>query len=134
MVPHHRFNELKPNSGCGCRNSPELTKNKIRRENEDEARRNDVRNPATPEFLWQACVPFVVKQMREKLPDISRRIEMSGHALGATAAEKADPIHIRHDGKYRFVGDVVADEERTTPPEGLVRHQFAHAGRLGESG
>jgi hypothetical protein len=53
MVPHHRFNELKPNSGCGWRNSRELTKNKIRRENEDEARRNDVRNPATPEFLWQ---------------------------------------------------------------------------------
>src|ERR1700704_7175793 len=102
MVPHHRFNELKPNSGCGCQNSPELTKNKIRRENGDEARRNDVRNRATPEFLWQAFVPFVVKQMREKLPDISRRIEMSGHALGATADRKCDAVHIRHDREPRF--------------------------------
>src|SRR3978361_2337497 len=112
MVPHHRFNELKPNSGCGCQNSPELTKNKIRRENGDEARRNDVRNPATPEFLWRACVPFVVKQMREKLPYVIRRIEMSGHAHGTTADGKCEAIHIRHDGEHRFVGDIVADEER----------------------
>ena len=33
-----------------------------------------------------------------------------------------------------FVGDVVADEERTAALERLMRHQLAHAGRLGETG
>src|SRR5258707_14192693 len=106
MVPHHRFNELKPNSGCGCRNSPELTKNKIRRENEDEARRNDVRNPATPEFLWQAFGPFVVKQKPEKLPQLARPVEISGHPPGAPARRALKAVHIRQDGKHPIAGAV----------------------------
>lgn len=84
MVPDHRFNELKPNSGRGEGNSPELTENKIHCERTEEARTNHVVNPATPEFLRQPCVAFVVKQMGQKTPHIGRRIEMPGYALGAT--------------------------------------------------
>jgi len=69
--------------------------------------------PATPEFLWQACVPFVVKQMREKLLT-SAGASKCPPRLGATATKMRRRPY-RHDGGYRFVGDVVADENGGAP-------------------
>src|ERR1700681_652605 len=129
MVPRHPFNELTPKSGCAERNSPELTKKKIWRETSRDAKRSRIRF-ARRRNLWQRCVPFVIEQMREKLPHIARRIEVSGDALGAPANGKCKAVEIRHDRKHRFVGDIVADEERTPALERLVRHQFPHPARL----
>ena len=84
--------------------------------------------------LWQCCVPFVVEQMREKLPDIIRRVEMPRHAFRTPADGECETVEVRHDAEHRFIGDVIADEERATSSERLMRHQFEHAGRLGETG
>jgi hypothetical protein len=58
MVPRQRFNELKPNSGCGTRNSPEFTKKKIFREGVRNARGNCVRKSATLKKIMAALRPF----------------------------------------------------------------------------
>jgi len=127
-----RFNELKQIRAAAA-GTHRTHENKIRRENEDQARRNDVRNPATPDFM-AGCVPFVVKQCARNSLTSAGASKCPATPWARRPTENATPSIIRHDGEYRFVGDVVADEERTAPPEGLVRHQLAHAGRLGESG
>src|SRR5260370_20581286 len=134
MVPRHPFNELKPKSDRMGRNSPELTKRKfcarhraVRKETAFDWRRGKIRRR-----LWQRCVPFIIEQMREKFPHIARRIEMPGYAVRAAADGKGETIEIRHDREHRFVGDVVADEKRTSALERFARHQFPHAARLGE--
>src|ERR1700676_1332612 len=122
MVPGHPFNELKPKSGRAKRNSPELTKKKILREASGDAQNNRIRfeRRKIHRRLWQRCVPFIIEQMREKFPYIARRIEMPGDALRAPADRKCEAIEIRHDCEHRFVGDIVADEERSASPERFV--------------
>src|SRR3954452_5093245 len=56
---------------------------------------------------------FVVQEVREPFPDVARFIEMSGHAVGATADRKSLAAEIRHDREHALVGDVVADKDRT---------------------
>ena len=65
--------------------------------------------------------------MREPLPHVARFVEMTGHALRAPADGKCKAAEIGHDGEYRFVGDIVADEDRAPALEGFVGHQFNDA-------
>ena len=65
--------------------------------------------------------------MREPLPHITGFIEMVGHARRAPADRKCKAAQIRHDSKYRFVGDIVADKDRTAALERFVGHQFEQA-------
>src|SRR5580704_629681 len=67
---------------------------------------------------------FVVEQMREPIPHITRLIEMTGHAMGAPADGKCEAAEIGHDREHGFIRDVVADKSRTATPERFVRHQF----------
>ena len=57
--------------------------------------------------------------------------EMARHALGPAADRERETVEIGHDRKDRFIGDVVTDEERLAAVERRMRHQLAHARRLG---
>ena len=87
-----------------------------------------------PQAVMAIHLSFIVEQMREEFAHIARRIEMPGDAPGAAADRERKAVEIGHDREHAFVGDVVADEERTAALEGLVHHQFPYAGRLGEAG
>ena len=54
--------------------------------------------------------------------------------LARRPTENARPSRSGMIANTDLIGDVVADEKRTAAPERLMRHQFAHAGRLGETG
>src|SRR5947209_19200060 len=75
----------------------------------------------------------VFEQPREKFSHIAWRIEMPVDSLRTPADGECEPIEIGHDGKHRFVGDVIADEHRASTSKRLVTHKFAHAGCLGEA-
>ena len=55
---------------------------------------------------------------------------MTGNAMCTAADRKGKPVEIRHNCEHGFIGDVIADEQGTASLEGLMHHQFAHAGRL----
>ncbi len=64
-------------------------------------------------------VPFHHRaDARAMRPDIAGLIEVAGYAFRAPADGKGKTAKIRHDGKHRFVGDVVADEQRMTALNG----------------
>ena len=54
-------------------------------------------------------------------------IEMTGDAMRAPADGKCEAAEIGHDGEHRFIGDIVADENRTAALERFVGHQFEDA-------
>src|SRR6267142_6201387 len=88
-------------------------------------------NPASVmEPSWSDCGLFGIEQARKPLAHITGLVEMVGHALRAPAHRECQTIKIGHDGEYRFVGDIVADENRTAALERFVGHQFEHAGGL----
>jgi hypothetical protein len=59
--------------------------------------------------------------MREPRPHVARLVEMTGHALRAPADGKRQAAEIGHDREHRFIGDIVADENRAAALERLVQ-------------
>src|ERR1700730_11899415 len=132
MVPCHPFNEIKPNSGDAAAELGESTqKDFVAGTSIHWQNRLDFTAATTiGRRSWSDCGVFVTEQTREPLPHVARFIEMIGHALGAPAHGERKTAKIGHEGEYRFVGDIVADKNRTAAPERFVAHQFQHAGCL----
>src|SRR4029077_1136963 len=74
-----------------------------------------------------SCPSFAINETRKPRAHVARFVKMSGHALRAPAHGKCKTTKIGHDREHRFVGDVIADENRTAAAERLVGHQFANA-------
>ena len=64
---------------------------------------------------------------------MARLIELTGHTLRVAANRKSNPAQAGHCCEHRFIGDIVADENRPAAEERFVRHQLADAGRLVET-
>src|SRR6202042_790577 len=116
MVPSHPFNELKPNSGCAT--GPRL----FNRKKQINAALSSLRKDRSASL--SSFGRFVADKVGEPLPHVARFVEMTGHALCAPADGKCEATETGHNGEYRFVGDIVADEDRTAALEGFVGHQF----------
>src|SRR6185437_11656799 len=77
---------------------------------------------------------LVKEQLREKISHVTWCVELACDTLSMATHGKGEPVEIWHNCEHGFIGDVVADEQRPAPLEGLMHHQFAHAARLGETG
>src|ERR1700761_6191369 len=84
--------------------------------------------------LWSRDSRFGQEQLREKISHVVRRAELTGDALGISAYREGEPVEIGHNCEHGFIGDVIADEQRTATLERFMHHQFAHAASLGETG
>src|SRR5690348_4628182 len=82
----------------------------------------------------RASHALVKEQLREKFAHVSRRIEMTSDAMRTATDRKGNSVEIWHNCEHGFISDVVTDEQRPASPERLMHHQFAHTGRLGETG
>src|SRR6202790_1709720 len=89
-------------------------------------RRTRIRSPSGPSFA--------INETRKPRAHVARFVKMTGHALRAPAHGEGESTQIRHDRKHRFIGDVIADENRTAAAERLVAHQFANARCLVKAG
>jgi len=76
----------------------------------------------------------LVKQVREPGPHVAGIVEVACNALGATAYGKCQAAHVRHECEHGFVGDIIADKQRTAALKRLMRHQFADTRGLVKSG
>src|ERR1700753_1196384 len=104
---------------------------KMRRRNPIRRRNMLGQSDQSRSFLAHSCV---IEQLRQKRAHVARLVEMAVDALRAATDRKRQPVHVGHNRKHRLISDVVADEQRTAALERLVRHQFLHAGSLGETG
>ena len=56
----------------------------------------------------------ILGQLFQPAPDVAGRLETAGNARHLAADRDRDALELRHDGERRFVGGVVADEDRCT--------------------
>src|ERR1700684_2365147 len=121
MVPHHFSNELKPNSGdaaSGMRRPAAKIRSRAAPCKNKSFRRSSRRQG------------FAINKARKPGADVARLVKVARDALRMTADRKGKTAQIRHDCKYGFIGNIVADENRTAIVKWLVIHQFAYASCL----
>src|SRR6185295_2830295 len=88
------------------------------------ARKRTTRATMWPRGVGALFQPCVVEQTREERAHILRLIEMAVDADGAATDREGQPVHVGHDREHGLIGNVVANEDRTAPFEGLMLHQF----------
>ena len=53
-------------------------------------------------------------QAQQPGPNMARLVKLAGNALRRTADRKGDAAKVGHRCEHRFIGDIVADENRKT--------------------
>src|ERR1700722_2082560 len=134
MVPCHPFNEMKPNSGAGAWNLGSRWEKvfQLRLAGVIASISSRIANAVFTQSPF--CRSFVIGEMCKPRPDIARFIEMSGDTLRAPPHGKCETAEIGHDGEDRFIGNVVADENRKAPAKRHMGHEFANACGFGKAG
>src|SRR3954453_15269205 len=118
MVPAHLLSEMKPNSGRAAA-EPGRQHLCVLLSLCDESL-----SPRVHFVRYTRTRRGIVDQSSEPLPNTARVVKMVGHPFWAAADRKRQAMQIRHDREDALVCDVIANKNRTSPLEGIMRHQF----------